>query len=320
MRILVTGGAGFIGSNFIHYVLKTQADFVVNLDKLTYAGNLASLADVQDYENYVFVQGDINDTQLVTKLVQTYALDTIINFAAESHVDRSIVNPDIFVTTNVLGTVHLLDVAKQNKLQRFLQVSTDEVYGALGANGYFTETSPIQPSSPYSASKAAADQFVLAYHKTYGLPVNVTRCSNNYGPYQNVEKLIPQLIARALKQEKFRIYGTGKNVRDWIYVLDHCRALYMVLKKGQSGEIYNIGGHGEKTNIEIANWIQQAFQQKDLIELVADRPGHDWRYAMDAHKIQQQLGWEKQVSFETGMQRTLTWYLNHRAYLKPSNH
>ncbi len=320
MRILVTGGAGFIGSNFIHYVLKTQADFVVNLDKLTYAGNLASLTDIQDYENYVFVQGDINDTQLVTKLVQTYHLDTIINFAAESHVDRSIADPDIFVTTNVLGTVHLLDVARQNKLPRFLQVSTDEVYGALGASGYFTEKSPIQPSSPYSASKAAANQFVLAYHRTYGLPVNVTRCSNNYGPYQNVEKLIPQLIARAVNNEKFRIYGTGQNVRDWIYVLDHCRALYMVLKKGQSGEIYNIGGHGEKTNIEIANWIQQAFQRKDLVELVADRPGHDWRYAMDARKIQQQLGWEEQVSFETGMQRTVTWYLNHRAYLKPSNH
>ncbi|WP_416354034.1 dTDP-glucose 4,6-dehydratase [Agrilactobacillus fermenti] len=313
MRLLVTGGSGFIGSNFIHCLLQRHPDnFIVNLDKITYAANPNSLADVASQANYRFVQGDILNTALVTYVMQQYKLEAIINFAAESHVDRSITDPDIFVQTNVLGTQHLLDVALKMKVNRFLQVSTDEVYGELGETGQFTESSPLQPHSPYSAAKAAADLLVQAYHRTYQLPTNITRCSNNYGPYQHPEKLIPKFVTHALTKQPLPLYGNGINVRDWIHVQDHCRALYLVLTRGKIGETYNIGSHHELTNQKIAELIiRELGLNLNLIKYVADRPGHDQRYAMDPTKIEHELGWRPRVDFKQGLKQTIAWYQNH---------
>ena len=312
-NILVTGGAGFIGSNFIHYLLKNYEDIcVVNLDLLTYAGNLDNLSQVCDDPRYRFAKGDIHDRALVEELFDQFAFDTVVNFAAESHVDRSITNPDIFLTTNILGTQTLLDVAKRHwKLDpddkysyefkegvKYLQVSTDEVYGALGATGMFTETTPLAPNSPYSASKASADFVVRAYNKTYGMPVNITRCSNNYGPYQFPEKLIPLMINNCLSGKNLPVYGDGMQIRDWLYVEDHCAAIAAVLEKGVVGEVYNIGGNNEKANIDIVKLIiNSTGKSEDLIVHVKDRPGHDRRYAIDNTKITTQLGWAPKYTF-----------------------
>lgn len=331
-NILVTGGAGFIGSNFVQYLLKNYEDIcVVNLDLLTYAGNLDNLTEVCDDPRYHFAKGDIHDRALVEELFDKYAFDTVVNFAAESHVDRSITNPDIFLTTNILGTQTLLDVAKNHwKLDpndkysyefkegvKYLQVSTDEVYGALGATGMFTETTPLAPNSPYSASKASADFVVRAYHKTYGMPVNITRCSNNYGPYQFPEKLIPLMINNCLSGKNLPVYGDGMQIRDWLYVEDHCAAIATVLEKGQTGEVYNIGGNNEKANIEIVKLIiGSTGKSEDLIVHVKDRPGHDRRYAIDNTKIITQLGWAPKHTFETGMASTIEWYLRHGEWME----
>jgi dTDP-glucose 4,6-dehydratase len=315
MKILVTGGAGFIGSNFIKYMIREHKDYkIINLDKLTYAGNLENLRDIEDNPNYTFIKGDITDEFLVDE-VFSMGLDYVVNFAAESHVDRSIEDPQIFLKTNVLGTGVLLRAAKNHGVQKFLQVSTDEVYGSLGSTGYFTEESPLQPNSPYSASKASADLLVRAYYKTFQLPVNITRCSNNYGPYQFPEKLIPLMIINALHDKSLPVYGDGLNVRDWLYVEDHCRALDMVLHKGKVGEVYNIGGNNERTNLEIVKLIlKELGKPESLINFVKDRPGHDRRYAIDASKIKRELGWEPQVNFEEGMKKTIEWYLNNRQW------
>ncbi|MGG3007292.1 dTDP-glucose 4,6-dehydratase, partial [Geobacillus stearothermophilus] len=287
MNLLVTGGAGFIGSNFVRYMLEKYPNYkVVNYDLLTYAGNLENLKDVENHPNYTFVKGDINNRELVDYLVKTHEIDVIVNFAAESHVDRSITDPDIFVKTNVLGTQALLDVAKANHIKKYVQISTDEVYGTLGETGYFTEETPLAPNSPYSASKAGGDLLVRAYHETYGLNVNITRCSNNYGPYHFPEKLIPLMITNALEGKELPIYGDGQNIRDWLHVKDHCAAIDLVIHKGRPGEVYNIGGHNERTNNEIVHLIVEKLGvSKDLIKYVADRPGHDRRYAIDPTKI-----------------------------------
>ena len=330
-NILVTGGAGFIGSNFIHYLLKNYEDIcVVNLDLLTYAGNLDNLSQVCDDPRYHFAKGDIHDRALVEELFDQFAFDTVVNFAAESHVDRSITNPDIFLTTNILGTQTLLDVAKRHwKLDpddkysyeftagvKYLQVTTDEVYGALGATGMFTETTPLAPNSPYSASKASADFVVRAYNKTYGMPVNITRCSNNYGPYQFPEKLIPLMINNCLSGKNLPVYGDGMQIRDWLYVEDHCAAIAMVLEKGVVGQVYNIGGNNEKANIDIVKLIiNSTGKSEDLIVHVKDRPGHDRRYAIDNTKITTQLGWAPKHTFETGMASTIEWYLSHGEWM-----
>ena len=330
--ILVTGGAGFIGSNFIHYLLEHYGDIqLVNLDLLTYAGNLDNLADVQSDPRYHFVRGDIHDRRLVEELFDAWAFDTVVNFAAESHVDRSITNPDIFLTTNILGTQTLLDVAKNHwKLDvndkysrefkegvKYLQVSTDEVYGALGSTGMFTETTPLAPNSPYSASKASADFVVRAYDKTYGMPVNITRCSNNYGPYQFPEKLIPLMINNCLAGKNLPVYGDGMQIRDWLYVEDHCAAIATVLEKGRLGEVYNIGGNNERANIEIVKLIlSNTGKSEDLIVHVKDRPGHDRRYAIDNTKITTELGWSPQYTFQTGMASTIEWYLQHKDWME----
>ncbi len=307
MKILVTGGAGFIGSNFINYMLKKYNYKIINLDKLTYAGNLENLAEASKNNNYTFVKSDICDKELVLDLLSD--CDAIINFAAESHVDRSIESPDIFIQTNVNGTVNLLNCARAKKIERFIQISTDEVYGSI-KEGYFTETTPISPNSPYSSSKASADLFVQAYFKTYGLPALITRCSNNYGPYQYPEKLIPFFITRLLDNKKVPIYGDGQNVRDWLYVEDHCRGIDLVLHKGCDGEIYNIGGHNEKTNIEITKIILEKMgKDENCIEYVADRLGHDRRYAISNDKIRNELGFEVKYSFENGISDTIDWYL-----------
>jgi len=331
-NILVTGGAGFIGSNFVQYLLKHYADIcVVNLDLLTYAGNLDNLSGVCDDPRYHFAKGDIHDRALVEALFDQYNFDTVVNFAAESHVDRSITNPDIFLTTNILGTQTLLDVAKNHwKLDpndkysyeykegvKYLQVSTDEVYGALGATGMFTETTPLAPNSPYSASKASADFVVRAYNKTYGMPVNITRCSNNYGPYQFPEKLIPLMINNCLSDKNLPVYGDGMQIRDWLYVEDHCAAIATVLEKGRIGEVYNIGGNNEKANIDIVKLIiGSTGKSEDLIVHVKDRPGHDRRYAIDNTKITTELGWAPQYTFETGMASTIDWYLHHGEWMQ----
>ena len=330
-NILVTGGAGFIGSNFIHYLLKNYGDIsVVNFDLLTYAGNLDNLSEVCGDKRYAFVRGDIHDRALVEQLFDRYDFDTVVNFAAESHVDRSITDPDIFLITNILGTQTLLDVAKAHwKLDpgdkysrefregvRYLQVSTDEVYGALGKTGMFTETTPLAPNSPYSASKASADMVVRAYGKTYGMPVNTTRCSNNYGPYQFPEKLIPLMINNCLNGKSLPIYGDGMQIRDWLYVEDHCSAIATVLEKGVLGEVYNIGGNNEKANIEIVKLIiGSTGKNEELIVHVKDRPGHDRRYAIDNTKITGELGWSPKHSFETGMSETIEWYLSHGQWM-----
>ena len=319
MNILVTGGAGFIGSNFIHYMLeKHPDDNLINLDLLTYAGNIHNLDDVKDNPHYHFVKGNIVNRELVTHLVHEFNIDHIVNFAAESHVDRSILHPEVFVETNVQGTLALLDVAKREGVEKFLQVSTDEVYGTLGATGYFTEESPLQPNSPYSASKASADMMVRAYYETYGLNVNITRCSNNYGPYQFPEKLIPLMTSNGMEGKDLPIYGNGKNIRDWLYVSDHCQAIDLVLRDGKPGEIYNVGGHNERTNNEIVHLIVDNLGiSEDHIKYVKDRLGHDKRYAIDTTKIETELGWKPEYTFDTGIVKTIDWYKNNEAWWQP---
>lgn len=316
MNILVTGGAGFIGSNFIHYMLSKYPHYtILNVDKLTYAGNLENLADVQSNPKYRFEKVDICDRENIERCVNEYNIDVIVNFAAESHVDRSILGAAEFVQTNIVGTSVLLDVAREKGIQRFLQVSTDEVYGSLGPTGYFTEETPLHPNSPYSASKAAADMLALAYEHTHKLPVVITRCSNNYGPYQFPEKLIPLMIANALNDKPLPVYGDGLNVRDWLHVRDHCSAIDAVLHNGKTGEVYNIGGNNEKTNIEIVRLILQHLNKPEsLITFVKDRPGHDRRYAIDSSKIQQHLGWKPSYTFEQGIAETIRWYVTHQEW------
>jgi dTDP-glucose 4,6-dehydratase len=312
-KILVTGGAGFIGSNFIRYMLNKYPEYkIVNLDLLTYAGNLENLKEIENNPNYLFIKGDIVDRELVMNVVGD-GVNYIVNFAAESHVDRSITDPGIFVYTNILGTQVLLDVAKHYGIEKYLQISTDEVYGSLGETGYFTEETPLAPNSPYSASKTGADLLVRAYHQTFKLPVNITRCSNNYGPYQFPEKLIPLMIANAYEDKELPVYGDGLNVRDWLYVYDHCVAIDLVLHKGKIGEVYNIGGNNEKTNIEIVKLILEKLEKPEsLIKYVKDRPGHDRRYAIDSSKIKKELGWEPMYTFEKGIEETIKWYLSNK--------
>lgn len=314
--LLVTGGAGFIGSCFVRHILNAYSDYrVINLDALTYAGNIENLDDVKDNLNYRFVHGNICDKKLVRDLVSQ--VDWVVNFAAESHVDRSITGPEIFIETNVQGTLNLLQACREIGIERYLQVSTDEVYGSLGKNGYFTEGTPIQPNSPYSVSKASADLLVRSYFETYELPVLTTRCSNNYGPYQYPEKLIPFFISQLLKGEKVPVYGDGLNVRDWLYVYDHCAAIDTVLHKGKLGEVYNIGGHNEKTNMEITKLILSAMSKDESsIKYVEDRLGHDRRYAIDNTKIQTELGWRPSLTFEEGIKLTIDWYLKNPDWMK----
>ncbi len=318
MRVLVTGGCGFIGSNFIRYFLKTYPEAsIINVDKLTYAGNLENLSDLARSSRYYFVRGDIADAPLMESLVKK-GLDAIINFAAESHVDRSIEDPSAFIRTNIFGTFVLLETLRkfypQEKI-RFLHISTDEVYGSLGESGSFREETPLSPNSPYSASKASADMMVRAYHHTYGLPVLITRCSNNYGPFQFPEKLIPLMISNAMEDRELPIYGDGLQIRDWIYVEDHCRALDLVLHRGKEGEVYNIGGKCEKTNLSVAQTILDRLgKPRSLIRFVADRPGHDRRYAIDFSKIERELGWTPRVSFEEGIDLTIRWYQEHQEW------
>lgn len=330
--VLVTGGAGFIGSNFVRYMLSAHPDYrIVNIDALTYAGNLESLADIADNPNYRFIKCDIRDTEQVKAVFDSEDINYVVNFAAESHVDRSIVDPAIFLMTNVEGTRVLLDEAKcrwkvepDNKYSReykegvkYLQVSTDEVYGALGKTGMFTETTPLSPNSPYSASKASADMFVRAYFETFGLPVNITRCSNNYGPYQFPEKLIPLMLNNCLKGKPLPVYGDGLQIRDWLHVSDHCRAIDCVLHDGKVGEVYNVGGNNEKANIEIVKLIIAAVgASEDLITYVKDRPGHDRRYAIDNTKITTTLGWAPVYTFEQGIKETVEWYLNNQEWVQ----
>lgn len=310
-RILVTGGAGFIGSNFIHYWLKEREGEVINLDLLTYAGNLENLADVADHPRYRFVRGDIADRGLVEGLLD--GVEAVVNFAAESHVDRSIHDAGAFIRSNVAGTQVLLDAAKSRGVGRFLQISTDEVYGSLGPEGAFTEETPLAPNSPYSASKAAADLLVRAYHHTYGLDAVITRCSNNYGPYQFPEKLIPLMVTNVLEGKELPVYGDGLNVRDWIHVVDHCRAIDAVLHRGKAGEVYNVGAGEEHANLELVKAILRLLgRPESLIRFVADRPGHDRRYAIDSTKIQRELGWRPKVGFAEGMASTVEWYVKHR--------
>jgi len=309
--ILVTGGAGFIGSNFIRYILSTEDINIINLDALTYAGNLENLADIQSNPNYKFVHGNIQNKELVKYVCQLYNVNGIINFAAESHVDRSILSAAPFVETNITGTLILLEVARELNIQRFLQISTDEVYGSLGKDGLFTEKTPLSPNSPYSASKTSADLLVNAFVHTYGFPGLITRCSNNYGPYQFPEKLIPLMILNALENKPLPVYGDGLNVRDWIHVLDHCSGIWTVYRKGRIGEVYNIGGSNEKTNIEIVKLILNLLgKPESLIQYVKDRPGHDRRYAIDSTKIETELGWRRQIPFEQGIKDTIQWYID----------
>lgn len=321
MKILVTGGAGFIGSNFIRHILTTHPEYVViNFDALTYAGNLENLQDVASTEGtgshprYQFIKGDIGDAEQTNRVIAD-GVDAIINFAAESHVDRSIDNAGVFIRTNVLGTQVLLDAALRHRVERFIQISTDEVYGSLGPEGKFVETTPLAPNSPYSASKAGADLLVRSYFETFGLPTIITRCSNNYGPYQFPEKLIPLFITNALADLPLPLYGDGLNVRDWIHVADHCAAIDLVLHKGRPGEIYNIGGNCEKTNREITYMIlNELGKSETLIKHVKDRPGHDRRYAIDCTKLSRELGWTPKYDFQRGMKETIAWYLNNQEW------
>lgn len=317
-NILVTGGAGFIGSNFINYMLIGRKDiFIVNLDKLTYAGNLQNLKSVEDHPNYTFIKGDIVNDELISYIFQKYEITHVINFAAESHVDRSILGSEIFFRTNVLGTNVLLENAKRFGVEKFIQISTDEVYGSLGPEGQFEETTPLQPNSPYAASKAAADMMALAFHHTYHVPVIITRCSNNYGPYQFPEKLIPLMIINSLNNKKLPVYGDGMNVRDWIYVIDHNKAVELVFDKGKVGEVYNVGANTEKPNIEIVKLLlKHTGKTEELIEYVKDRPGHDRRYAINSTKIKSELGWEAKHSFENAIQDTIKWYLENQKWWK----
>jgi dTDP-glucose 4,6-dehydratase len=316
MKLLVTGGCGFIGSNFVLHMLASYPDVsIINMDLLTYAGNLENLQDAEPYgERHRFVRGDITDRELVRSFMQERP-DAVINFAAESHVDRSILDASAFVKTNVLGTQVLLDVCREFGIGRFLQISTDEVYGSLGPEGAFTEANHLAPNSPYAASKAAADLLVRSYHKTFGLDAIITRCSNNYGPYQFPEKLIPLMISNALQDRELPVYGDGLNVRDWIYVQDHCRAIDLVLRNGAAGEIYNVGGRCECCNIDVVRYILRRLgKSESLIRLVQDRPGHDRRYAIDCSKLEERLGWRPLVGFEEGMNQTISWYIEHEAW------
>ncbi len=319
MKILVTGGAGFIGSNFVHHMVKKYPEYeIVNLDLLTYAGNLESLRDIENEPNYKFVRGDIADRPFIMQLFEKERFDIVVNFAAESHVDRSITDPGIFVQTNVMGTQVLLDASKAYGVKRYHQVSTDEVYGDLPLDRpdlFFTETTPLHTSSPYSSSKASADLFVLAYYRTFGLPVTISRCSNNYGPYHFPEKLIPLMIIRALDDEKLPVYGKGENVRDWLHVEDHCAAIDLIIHNGRVGEVYNVGGHNERTNLEVVKTILKALgKPESLINYVTDRPGHDLRYAIDPTKLETELGWKPQYNFDTGIAQTIEWYLTHKEW------
>lgn len=319
MKIIVTGGAGFIGGNFVHMMVQQYPDDqIICLDALTYAGNMETLAPVMEMPNFQFVKGDITDRDQLYALFAKEHPDIVINFAAESHVDRSIVHPELFLQTNILGTGVLLDACRMYGIQRYHQVSTDEVYGDLPLDRpdlFFTEETPLHTSSPYSASKASADLLVLAYYRTYGLPVTISRCSNNYGPYHFPEKLIPLMIINALHDKALPIYGTGENVRDWLFVKDHCRAIDMIIRKGTIGEIYNIGGHNEQTNLNVVKTIVHALgKSENLIHFVKDRAGHDRRYAIDPTKIQTHLGWEPETRFADGIKQTIQWYLNHKPW------
>ena len=314
--ILVTGGCGFIGSNFVRYMLQNYDYKVINVDKLTYAGNLENLSDVSNHPKYEFVRGDVADKALIEGLASK-GIDAVINFAAESHVDRSIEDPRVFMETNVLGTQVLLEAARKYGILRFIQISTDEVYGSLGPTGSFKETSPLTPNSPYSASKTAADLLVRAYYKTYGLASIITRCSNNYGPYQFPEKLIPLMISNVLEGKPLPVYGDGMNVRDWIHVEDHCRAIDLIMQRGREGEVYNIGANNEVPNIEIVKIILNRLNKpKSLIKFVEDRPGHDRRYAIDSTKLRNELGWDITYSFEEAMDLTIRWYVEHQDWWK----
>ena len=314
--LLVTGGAGFIGSCFVRHELQKHPDYkIINLDALTYCGNIENLKDIENNPNYTFVHGNICDKKLVKELIAES--DCVVNFAAESHVDNSIKCPEIFIESNVQGTLNLLQASKELGVERYLQVSTDEVYGSLGATGYFYETTPLAPNSPYSASKASADMLVRAYRETFGLPTLNTRCSNNYGPYQYPEKLIPFFISQLLKGEKVPVYGDGLNVRDWLYVYDHCEAIDVVLHKGKIGEVYNIGGHNEKTNMEITHLILDAMgKDESSIKYVEDRLGHDRRYAISNDKITSELGWSPSITFEEGIKLTIDWYIRNQDWMK----
>jgi dTDP-glucose 4,6-dehydratase len=311
MNVLVTGGCGFIGSNLVRYLRRERPDWkVVNLDRLSYAGNLENLADLEGDPQHLFVHGDICDRDLVLDLLSRHEIQAVMHLAAESHVDRSILGPEIFIECNVLGTQRLLEAGRHVGIQRFLMVSTDEVYGSLGPTGAFTEFSPLAPSSPYSCSKASADLLALAYHHTFGLDVVVTRCSNNYGPYQFPEKLIPLMIVNAIRDEPLPVYGDGRNVRDWVHVEDHCQALVCALERGRTGEVYNIGGGTERTNIEIVRTILALLgKPESLIKFVYDRPGHDRRYAIDPNKTTRELGWGPAHTFEEGLEQTVRWYV-----------
>lgn len=312
-KMLITGGVGFIGSNFIHYILSKYNDYqVINLDKLTYAANLDNLKDIEDNKNYRFIHGDIADQEFIFKLFENEKFDIVINFAAESHVDNSILNPQIFTITNILGTQVLLDACRKYNIKRFHQVSTDEVYGELPLDDnsiLFTEKTPLNPSSPYSASKASADMLVKSYYRTYSLPITISRCSNNYGPYQHLEKLIPLMISKAINNDNLPVYGNGLNVRDWLHVYDHCTAIDLIIHEGKIGEIYNIGGNNEKSNIDVVKIIlKELGKSEKLIKYVNDRPGHDLRYAIDSTKIKTTLNWKPVYSFEKGILDTIKWY------------
>lgn len=319
MKVIVTGGAGFIGSNFVYHMLEAHPDYdIVCLDLLTYAGNLHTLADALKNPKFKFVKADIADRKAVFDLFEAEKPDVVVNFAAESHVDRSIKDPGIFLQTNIIGTSVLMDACRQYGIKRFHQVSTDEVYGDLPLDRpdlMFTEETPLRTSSPYSASKASADLLVQAYHRTFGLPVTISRCSNNYGPYQFPEKLIPLIIARALKDESLPIYGTGLNVRDWLYVTDHCKAIDLILQKGKEGEVYNIGGHNERNNLQVVKAVLDVLHKPEsLITYVKDRPGHDRRYAINPDKTERELGWRPTYRFDEGIKVTVEWYLTHKAW------
>jgi len=319
MKILVTGGAGFIGGNFIHYMLKKYPEYhILCLDKLTYAGNMETLEQALEKSNFTFVKADIADRDVIYRIFEQQQPDIVVNFAAESHVDRSITDPGIFLQTNVIGTGVLLDACKKYGIERYHQVSTDEVYGDLPLNRqdlFFTEQTPIHTSSPYSASKASADLLVQAYHRTFKVPITISRCSNNYGPYHFPEKLIPLIIANTLNDKKLPVYGQGENVRDWLYVEDHCIAIDMIIHNGKVGEIYNIGGHNERTNLEVVKTIiKELNKSEELIHYVTDRPGHDMRYAIDPTKIKNELGWEPTTTFDVGIKKTIQWYVDNKSW------
>lgn len=318
-KILVTGGAGFIGGNFVHYMVDKYPNYmIVNLDALTYAGNLETCQPVEGKPNYKFVKGDIANREFIFDLFEKEKFDIVVNFAAESHVDRSVTDPEIFIKTNVLGTQVLMDASRAYGVERYHQVSTDEVYGDLPLDRpdlFFTEETPLHTSSPYSASKASADLLVFAYHRTFGLPITISRCSNNYGPYHFPEKLIPLMISRALNDEQLPVYGNGENVRDWLHVYDHCAAIDLILHKGKVGEVYNVGGHNERTNLEVVKTILKALNKPEsLITYVKDRPGHDLRYAIDPQKLENELGWKPTYNFDTGIQQTIEWYLDNKQW------